>query len=101
MQGIAAFGNWKVRLLYFIELNLKIKHCFRYKLVVADAIIQHVGPIRERIFQYLNDKQYLLDLLFDNSAKVANIAENTTREVRLKLGIRPCNKVANLSMANK
>lgn len=61
--------------------------CFRYKLVVADAIIEHLNPIRLRVEDYLKNPDYLSSVLADGGDRAREIAEKTIDEVKLKVGL--------------
>lgn len=63
------------------------KCLFRYKLVVADAVVAYIQPIQERISQLLNDQGYLLGVLADGTEKASVIANTTLKEVHEKLGL--------------
>lgn len=69
--------------------------------MVADVVVEHVAPIRQRIVKYLNDKNYLLDVLRNGAEKAGNIAETTAEQVRNRLGIRPENNITRLYARNK
>lgn len=74
-------------MLYFILAALSTKYFFRYKLVVADAVVAYIQPIQERISQLLNDQGYLLSVLADGAEKASVIANKTLKEVHDKLGL--------------
>ena len=57
----------------------------RFKLAVADALVEALGPIRER-YESL-DEGDVADLLSDGAAKAAAQAEEYQREVRAAVGI--------------
>lgn len=57
-------------------------------MVVADAIISYLNPIREEISKLLNDTSYLMNILQYGADQAKEIAEVTTKEVRVKLGLR-------------
>ncbi|XP_047097979.1 tryptophan--tRNA ligase, mitochondrial [Schistocerca piceifrons] len=60
----------------------------RYKMVVADAIINKLQPIREKILYYMSRQNELIEILEEGSQKAAAIAEVTWNEVRSKIGIK-------------
>jgi len=60
----------------------------KYKLLVADHIIAHLTPIRQRISEFVSEPQYLMDVLQNGADKASKIAETTIQEVRQKLGLR-------------
>lgn len=59
----------------------------KYKLIVADAVIEHINPIREKIDDLMNNQDYLWSVLKDGSDKAKIIAEKTMIEVREKVGL--------------
>ncbi|KAJ8926688.1 hypothetical protein NQ314_020903 [Rhamnusium bicolor] len=59
-----------------------------YKLLVADAVISYIKPIQEKIFYFLSNEQYLLDILKQGGEKAAEISEQNMEEVRYKLGLK-------------
>ncbi|XP_018575584.1 tryptophan--tRNA ligase, mitochondrial [Anoplophora glabripennis] len=60
----------------------------QYKMVVADAVVSYINPIREKILYYLSEQQYLLDVLRKGSEKAVDISERNMEEVRYKLGLK-------------
>lgn len=60
---------------------------FRYKFVVADSLISHFNPIREKIDDYLKNPDYLWSVLEAGSDKAAEVAEKTLDEVKEKVGL--------------
>lgn len=72
---------------YYLKKKLTSQF-YRYKLVVAEAVIQHLQPITSEIKSLLNDKQYLKNILEDGAQQANEIAETTATEVRLKMGLR-------------
>lgn len=74
--------------LQLISGELSTKWFFRYKLVVADAVVAYIQPIQERISQLLNDQGYLLGVLADGGEKASVIANTTLKEVHDKLGLK-------------
>lgn len=67
--------------------NNMLKCFFRYKTHLADVIISYVKPIQQKIEEYIQEPDYLLDVLKDGSDSSREVAEKTIREVRAKLGI--------------
>ena len=59
----------------------------QYKLVVADAIIAHMNPIRVKIEDYLKNPDYLTKILQDGNNKARVVAEKTMEEVKQKVGL--------------
>lgn len=66
---------------------------FRYKFVVADAVIEHLNPIRLRIEDYLKNPDYLCSILTDGNDKARETAEKTMDEVKAKVGLGQLNGV--------
>lgn len=60
---------------------------FRYKLVVADALVEHIDPIRLKIDDYLKNKDYLCSVLSEGNDVARETAEKTIDEVKLKVGL--------------
>lgn len=60
---------------------------FRYKFVVADALIEHINPIRLQIEDYLKNPDYLCSVLADGSDRARETAEKTIEEVKAKVGL--------------
>ncbi|XP_033216803.1 tryptophan--tRNA ligase, mitochondrial [Belonocnema kinseyi] len=58
----------------------------RYKLVLADVVIEKLNPIRERILQLLSEKQYLEQILKEGAEKATAIATPNLFEIREKIG---------------
>uniref|UniRef100_A0A2M4BRG0 Tryptophan--tRNA ligase, mitochondrial n=2 Tax=Anopheles marajoara TaxID=58244 RepID=A0A2M4BRG0_9DIPT len=63
------------------------KNTGQYKLVVAEALIEHLRPIRERIVQYTRDVGYLAGVIEEGSERARAIAEGTIDEVKEKIGV--------------
>lgn len=59
----------------------------RYKLVVADDVIKHFDPIRLKIEDYLQNRDYLTQILRKGQAIASERAENTLQEVKQRVGI--------------
>lgn len=60
---------------------------FRYKMLVADVVVSYVKPIQEKIEEYMQDQEYLFEVLRKGALASREIAEKTITEVRGKLGI--------------
>jgi tryptophanyl-tRNA synthetase len=52
---------------------------------LADALIGHIGPIREKTKQFLNDEPYILNILQDGKEKAYTIAEQTMKKIKESL----------------
>ena len=59
----------------------------QYKLIVADAVISHLTPIREDIERYMKDPEYLSSVIEEGNEKAMEVAEKTLNEVRHKVGL--------------
>lgn len=60
---------------------------FRYKTIVADALIEHLNPIRLKIEDYLKNPDFLQSVLTDGGDKAREIAVKTMDEVKSKVGL--------------
>lgn len=72
--------------------------CFRYKFVVADALIEHINPIRLKIDDYLKNPDYLTSVLSDGNDRARETAERTIDEVKLKVGLGQFNGAVNANV---
>lgn len=59
----------------------------QYKIVLADVLIERLKPIREEILRYLKSPEYVNSVLSSGAEKAAQIAEQTIKEVKSKIGI--------------
>ncbi|XP_046585693.1 tryptophan--tRNA ligase, mitochondrial isoform X2 [Neodiprion lecontei] len=59
----------------------------RYKLVVADVVIEKLTPIRERLLELEREPQYLEEVLRKGGEKATDIACDCWHEVRDKVGL--------------
>ncbi|XP_055902444.1 tryptophan--tRNA ligase, mitochondrial [Eupeodes corollae] len=59
----------------------------KYKMVVAEAVIEHLKPIRTKINEYLKNPSELVYILDDGREKARTIAEETMAEVKQKVGL--------------
>ncbi|KAJ2100424.1 Tryptophan--tRNA ligase, mitochondrial, partial [Coemansia sp. S100] len=57
------------------------------KEAVADAVVQTLGPIRDRMHRLLDDKVYVEQVLCDNEAKARSVAEESWREIAKCVGL--------------
>lgn len=69
----------------------------QYKLVLAEVVIEALKPIREKICQYLNSPDYLINVLERGREKAVGLAEDTLQEVKDKVGFN-VNKVKIVDM---
>ena len=58
----------------------------RYKLVVAEALIAKLKPIREKFIELQNSPEYLESVLNRGNEKAQEIAKVTWSEVERKVG---------------
>lgn len=61
---------------------------FRYKLVVAEEVVEYLKPIQENIARYKSSPEYLVDILKKGNEKAQVIASKTWQEVQFKLGLK-------------
>lgn len=66
-------------------------------MVVADAIIEHLNPIREKIEDYMKNPDFLHKVLTEGGEKARTIAESTMAEVKLKVGLGQFREIAAVS----
>lgn len=59
----------------------------KYKLLVADTIINHINPVRLKINDYMKHPEYLIQILNKGADKSRSIAECTIDEVKNKVGL--------------
>lgn len=60
---------------------------FRYKEVVAEALIKYFEPIRIKIEDYQKDEKFLNDILTRGNDKARCEAVKTLNEVKEKVGL--------------
>ncbi|GAB6033119.1 hypothetical protein CHUAL_012730 [Chamberlinius hualienensis] len=60
----------------------------KFKLKVADVIVEIVNPIRERIFNLMEDRSYLDKLLKNGAENAKEVADVTWKEVSQLVGFR-------------
>lgn len=65
---------------------------FRYKHVVAQAIVEKFTPIRQEIIRLMDSPEYLCQVLQEGQQKASSIALETWQEVTLKIGTIPNNR---------
>lgn len=58
----------------------------RYKVVLANDLINLLDPIRLKMEDYLKNKDYLIAVLRDGRDKASETAEKTMTEVRKRVG---------------
>jgi tryptophanyl-tRNA synthetase len=59
----------------------------KFKLVVADALNEHLGPIREEYNRLMKDPGYIQSVLNKGADKASEIAEATWKDVKYKVGL--------------
>lgn len=69
----------------------------RYKLRVADSVISHLNPIRQKIEDYMRNPDYLTEVLVKGGQKSSEIAERTIDEVKDKVGLGFSRKLSHLN----
>ncbi|HHX49230.1 MAG TPA: tryptophan--tRNA ligase [Clostridiales bacterium] len=57
------------------------------KEVVAEAVIEHLAPIRAEYTRLMKDKAYLMETAKEGALKAAYIANKTLRKVKRKVGL--------------
>lgn len=57
-----------------------------FKTAVAEAVIDELAPIRERYYDYLNNKDYLKAVYKEGAERASYLAQKTIRKVYRKLG---------------
>lgn len=70
----------------------------QYKLVVAEVVIEHLKPIREKLEKYLSSPEYLCQILDHGAKKASEIAEVTLVQAKNAVGFVNVkeNKIENL-----
>jgi tryptophanyl-tRNA synthetase len=63
--------------------------CIECKGWVADAIIEHLAPIRERRSRYEQDNSLVRDILEAGAQRASKRADQTLDEVRAAIGLLP------------
>ena len=70
-----------------IENAFKEKGYGDFKKEVAEAVISKLVPIQEKYKELLNNKEYLKEIYEKGAKKAREVAEETIREVKDKIGI--------------
>jgi tryptophanyl-tRNA synthetase len=70
--------------------------CYRYKFVVAEALVEHINPIRTKIDDYLKNPDYLTSILDEGADRAREIAVKTIDEVKQKVGLGQFDGSANM-----
>lgn len=67
--------------------NMRGTDTGKYKLIVADAVIEHLNPIRLKLEDLKKNPDYLWSTLEKGSRAASEIAEVTLQEVKNKVGL--------------
>uniref|UniRef100_A0A7G3B4M4 Tryptophan--tRNA ligase, mitochondrial n=1 Tax=Lutzomyia longipalpis TaxID=7200 RepID=A0A7G3B4M4_LUTLO len=59
----------------------------KYKGRVAEAVVEHLNPIRMRIEDYSKHPEYLCQVLQEGADRASKVAEETLQEVKDKVGL--------------
>ena len=59
---------------------------YRYKLVLADVIVEKLTPIREEFSRLIKEPAYLQEVLRNGTERATEIASDSWCEVRNKIG---------------
>ena len=57
-----------------------------FKCAVAECVIDELTPVRERYYDYLNNKDYLQSVYKEGAERASYIAAKTIKKVYRKLG---------------
>jgi len=60
-----------------------------YKLLLADLLIEHFNPVRDKIGYYLKNHDHLDQILVESSSRAEELAGQTMAQVRDVIGLRP------------
>ncbi|MBR5271911.1 MAG: tryptophan--tRNA ligase [Clostridia bacterium] len=69
-----------------IALEFEGKGYGDFKMAVAEAVVEELRPIQERLAQYKSDKAYLEQCYRDGAQKASYVAERTLKKVMKKVG---------------
>ncbi len=70
-----------------IEKNYSGKGYAVFKSACAEAVIEHLKPVRERYAALTGDKEYLMRIAGEGAARASAIAGRTMAKVRRKVGL--------------
>lgn len=59
----------------------------QYKLVVAEAVVEYLKPLQEKIALYQKDPGYITEVLKKGSEKAVEVAVKTVKEVKEAMGL--------------
>ncbi|XP_076646751.1 tryptophanyl-tRNA synthetase, mitochondrial [Halictus rubicundus] len=65
----------------------------KYKLLLADLIIEKLSPIREEFSKLIKEPTYLNEVLEDGKERATEIAEKSWQEIRKKIGFEHNNSI--------
>lgn len=68
--------------------NIFIIKFERYKLVLADDLVELLDPIRRRIEDYLKNRDHIETVLKQGREWALNSAEKTMTDVRQRIGVK-------------
>lgn len=60
----------------------------QYKMAVAEAVIDHIRPIRAEYERLVDDKEHLETVLAEGTAKAREVAEKNWNDIRCMAGLR-------------
>ncbi|MGO1367738.1 MAG: tryptophan--tRNA ligase [Senegalia sp. (in: firmicutes)] len=69
-----------------IEKRYTDKGYGEFKSDLAEVIVNHLSPIREKYLEYMNDKDYLKEVYNEGCEKASKVARKTLRKVYKKTG---------------
>lgn len=65
----------------------------QFKTQLGELLAEYLKPIRTKILEYFNDRQYLESILVDGADRANQIAEKTFKQVQLAVGSSIGNRV--------
>lgn len=74
---------------------------FRYKCIVAEALVEKFNPIRQEIVKLMDAPEYLNQVLQEGQQRANSIALETWQEVALKIGTIPSDIIKYEMLRNK
>ena len=75
-----------------VEREFDGKGYGEFKLAVAEAVADHLAPLRQRYEEYLKDKEFMKNVLNEGAEKAAYVARKTLSKVMRKIGFYDPNK---------
>lgn len=70
-----------------LESSYKDTSYSQFKSDVAEAVVEELGPVRDRYNKLVDDKDHLQKVLKDGQAKAGNVARDKLNEVKEKIGL--------------